>query len=132
MNIIKPELLAVLDKLHKHHMQRVEVGDVNAPDDGLIVPFPVVVMVTERGVARVLQGAPRMTFLVEAFTRSGGLPEPGRLNYYVAHVRDYRYVSPGRAWQIWSLGPDDYEVVSEVPTLYIEDSRIRAMRRLEM
>lgn len=57
------------------------------------------------GARRVLDGKDGMTFIVDCFTK--------RINSadLIAHVRDYRFDN-GKGYQIWSIGPDGYEVVS--------------------
>jgi hypothetical protein len=68
-------------------------------------------LTSDRGVARVLDGALGMTFVVESFTDG----EAGK----VAHVRDYRHAWThhlGRAFQIWSIPADGYEIVGEMMT----------------
>ena len=62
------------------------------------------------GLRRVLNAVDGMTFIVDKFTdRAPGLE--GR----VAHVRDYRYSDPGlgREFQIWSIGPDGYDEITQ-------------------
>lgn len=61
-----------------------------------------VVRLLESGVSRVLDSYVGMTFPVDKFTTGqSGL---------VAHVRDYRF---GQPYQIWSLGSDQYELISD-------------------
>lgn len=65
-----------------------------------------VAKINAQGVARVLDGKPGMTFVVDCFT--DGLRGP------VAHVRDYRYPGPrnnGEPFQIWSIAADGYELI---------------------
>lgn len=64
----------------------------------------IVVVLKKEGLARVLNGKEGMTFVVNRFTV--GLRGP------VAHVRDYRYPGDHFPWQVWSLGADEYEVVT--------------------
>lgn len=63
-----------------------------------------IVKINEHGAGRVLRGEPGMTFVVDSFTVTG------RGN--IAHVRDYRFVTKGRDFQIWSIGPEGYEIVA--------------------
>lgn len=67
----------------------------------------VMVRLKEAGLKRVLNGRAGMTFVVDSFTET--LDERGK----VAHVRDYRGkdAALGREFQIWSIGPDGYEMV---------------------
>jgi hypothetical protein len=60
---------------------------------------------TDKGMVRVLSAAPGMTFVVDRFSEGS--------RGQVAHVRDYRYPRPDikRDHQIWSLSPDEYELV---------------------
>lgn len=64
-----------------------------------------VVKLTQLGVERVLKGAVGMTFCVDSFTPAFGGGKPN------AHVRDYRCENEPGGYAIWSLGPDDYEVI---------------------
>lgn len=59
------------------------------------------------GLPRVLNGQVGQTFIVDVF--SDTIDNRGRM----AHVRDYRYASNQYEYQIWSLGPNDYEIVGE-------------------
>lgn len=68
------------------------------------LPRQVVVRLKERGVTKVLDGMPNMTFIVDDFTV--GLMGP------VAHVRDYRHIRDDGRPQTWSLSADEYEVLS--------------------
>jgi hypothetical protein len=63
-----------------------------------------VVKLTGTGWTRVLNGKEGMTFIVDKFTpaANGGM---------IAHVRDYRWTNGGFPFQIWSLSPDQYEVI---------------------
>jgi hypothetical protein len=62
---------------------------------------------TEKGTSRVLNGAAGMTFIVDEITEGVGCRR-------IAHVRDYRYANKdlGREFQIWSLGPEGYQLVT--------------------
>lgn len=75
---------------------------------------PRVVRLTKSGVARVLNGHEGMTFIVNRYTGGDGQVHPtsGRRLQRVAHVRDYRYPGDHFPWQIWSLGEEDYEVIT--------------------
>ena len=67
-----------------------------------------VVRITEAGIDRVLNGQLGMTFPVDSYTK--------RLNSeeLIAHVRDYRHAeSPLRPFQIWSIPPGGYKVITE-------------------
>lgn len=65
-----------------------------------------VVKINEIGARRVLNGKAGMSFVVQAFTEA----TDGRA---IAHVKDYRYAcGSGRSYQIWSIGPDGYEVIT--------------------
>jgi hypothetical protein len=70
------------------------------------VHFRQVVRLTAQGRSRVLDGETGMTFTVDSW---GGVDDR------CANVRDYRYidVALGRKWQIWTLGPDDFERIAE-------------------
>ena len=68
--------------------------------------IPIAVNLTERGVPRVLESKPGMTFIVDKVSPSGSYP-----GQWVAHVRDYRYKNGAAPFQIWSLGPGDYTAV---------------------
>lgn len=57
------------------------------------------------GLSRVLDGRIGMTFVVDKFTDT--IDNRGRM----AHVRDYRYPTQGNGFQIWSLGPEDYDLL---------------------
>lgn len=63
---------------------------------------------------RVLDGKVGQTFIVDKFTPSS---QPSKNTRGVAHVRDYRrgdlFGGIRRPYQIWSLGPNDYEIVFE-------------------
>ena len=63
-----------------------------------------VVVINAVGCARVLNGTPGMTFVVDSMTKrlTGGA---------VVHVRDYRYVESHIPFQIWSIGPEGYKFV---------------------
>jgi hypothetical protein len=63
---------------------------------------PTIIKLTARGTSRVLNGAEGMTFMLD--TMSG-------LNDRCAAVRDYRYPQDHFPFQIWSLGPGDFEVL---------------------
>lgn len=69
-----------------------------------------VVMINDRALDRVMNGQAGMTFVVDMFTYNIG--DGGR----TAHVRDYRYNNSnavnGKLYQIWSIGPEGYEVIS--------------------
>lgn len=60
---------------------------------------------TPAGVERVLDGAAGMTFIVDAITDGHG----GRR---IAYVRDYRFKGDYREFQIWSIGPEGYQLVT--------------------
>jgi len=63
-----------------------------------------IVRINELGVRRVLNGEAGMHFIVDKYTdRVGG----GRM----AHVRDYRFASKPRGFQVWSIGDEGFEVV---------------------
>lgn len=66
-----------------------------------------VIKLLEKGLPRVLDGEVGMTFVVEATTKR--IAGDG----IVAHVRDYRYHNGQNDYQIWSIGPEGYEVVIE-------------------
>ena len=68
-----------------------------------------VIKLTLEGERRVLDGRAGMTFIVDSMTPSG---QPKASFPWVAHVRDYRYASDRRDFQIWSLGPQEYEFIS--------------------
>lgn len=66
-----------------------------------------IVKLTRLGTHRVLSSVEGMTFGVDSeFERSNA---PGEI---VVHVRDYRSPNEHRDWQVWTLGPEDYEVVA--------------------
>lgn len=64
-----------------------------------------VVTLKQGGLSRVLDGRVGMTFVVDRFTDT--VDHRGQM----AHVRDYRYPGTYFPWQVWSLGPGDYEEV---------------------
>lgn len=70
---------------------------------GLMAKYPLV-RLTEKGVARVLNGAAGMVFPVDKFTVG--------VSGAVAHVRDYRYQGTVRDFQTWSIGAEGYEVMA--------------------
>jgi hypothetical protein len=66
---------------------------------------PLVINVTAVGAhERVLSAKEGMTFVVDAVTERPN----GEL---VCHVRDYRYDTGSNGYQIWSLGPEHYDVL---------------------
>lgn len=70
-----------------------------------------IIKLTKAGVGRVLESVEGMTFIVDSETvRTNGSGS-------VVHVRDYRYsINPlDRPFQIWSIGPEGYEIVSDEP-----------------
>lgn len=64
----------------------------------------VVARLTRDGLGRVLNGKIGMTFIVDKFTDTTGGKK-------VAHVRDYRYPGDHYPFQIWSIGPEGYEIL---------------------
>lgn len=62
----------------------------------------IVVKINAAGLPRVVDSVVGMTFIVDSF--SDTVDDRGK----VAHVRDYRC---GYPYQIWSIGPEGYEVV---------------------
>lgn len=60
------------------------------------------VRVTARGVHRVLNGWAGLVLRVDSLTE--GLE--GRV---IVHAQDLRYPNEHRPWQVWSLGPEEYE-----------------------
>lgn len=68
-----------------------------------------VVKLRASGIRRVLESKEGMTFPLDYFTESAG-------GGNVAHVRDYRYPGNRVSYQIWSLAPEDYDILkSEGP-----------------
>jgi hypothetical protein len=66
-----------------------------------------VVRLTQTGTSRVLSSVPNMLFEIDSwFDRSPGFGV-GR----VVHVKDWRYPGDHNPYQIWTLAPEDYEVV---------------------
>jgi hypothetical protein len=61
------------------------------------------IKLTEKGLERVLNGSVGMTFVVDSFTDG--------VKGKVAHVRDYRIPQNGKAFQIWSISADGYELI---------------------
>lgn len=59
-----------------------------------------IVKLTEQGTRRVLDGRAGMLFAVDSIGGVGNL---------CRHVRDYSRPSPGRDFQIWTLGAGDWE-----------------------
>lgn len=100
------QLMDILDRI---------VQETNSPR--VVPPFPVVVELTANGVHRTLDTRAGLTFLVDSFTVTFQI----KSTEYVAHVRDYRYFQPAHArdFQIWSLSPGHYKVVSEIPKRYV-------------
>jgi hypothetical protein len=66
----------------------------------------IVARLTEKGLARVLEGKVGMTFIVDRF---GGVGDK------VAMLRDYRYPGDHFPYQIWAVGEGGYEIMSEEP-----------------
>lgn len=66
-----------------------------------------VVVLTDKGCKRVNHAEPGLSFIVERFTASAKEGER------VAHVRDYRFRDESKAYAIWSLSPDQYQIVCE-------------------
>lgn len=64
-----------------------------------------VIKLFQAGCDRVLDSEAGMTFIVDKFTPSS--------EGDVAHIRDYRYNSLGRAFQIWSIPNLGYEIIKE-------------------
>lgn len=95
-----PRIAALLDRLAAGHARNPEIRFEE--QDSLAV-----VMLTEKGVERVLRGRKGMTFLVDKFTDT--VDGRGRM----AHVRDYSFPGPNYQWQIWSLGPEHYVIIQE-------------------
>lgn len=63
-----------------------------------------VAKLTKAGEARVLDGREGMTFVIDSF---------GGVNDRCANVRDYRFPSGSRPFQIWTLVPACFEMVEE-------------------
>lgn len=64
----------------------------------------VVIKLLKAGCSRVTIPQIGQTFIVDSFTDSP--------NGKIAHVRDYRYgLMMDRPYQIWSIGPDGYEII---------------------
>lgn len=76
-----------------------------------------VVKLLPRGLPRVLNGAPGMTFIVDHYTYSSefevghDMPSYSEMVRPIAHVRDYRFLQTDGRPQIWSIGPDGYEPI---------------------
>lgn len=62
-----------------------------------------VAKLTENGISRMIDGAAGMTFVVDSFSDTTGGKN--------AHVRDYRRPTAYKSYQIWTLSPDQYELV---------------------
>lgn len=65
---------------------------------------------TKDGIDRVLSGEEGMTFIVDKITENG--------LRRIAHVRDYRFPRMVNGehhadYQIWSIGPEGYQLVTE-------------------
>lgn len=123
---MKPELLKILRLIA---VERQIALDASLPGvtannvHRLPPPFPVIVTLWNcaAGTLMIPDGT---SFMVECFTRAyethpvtdGEAPER-----YVAHIRDYRstqYSTRRSHWHYWSVCPEAYEVVSEVPERY--------------
>lgn len=61
-----------------------------------------IIKLTKAGEARILDGKEGMTFPLDTM---GGVDDR------CAHVRDYRYPGDHFPFQIWTLGPDEFEVI---------------------
>lgn len=64
-----------------------------------------VVRLLEAGLPRILSATVGMTFIVDKFT----IGNDGR---FIAHIRDYRHSQEHRGFQVWSIGPEGYEIIS--------------------
>lgn len=66
-----------------------------------------IVKINKKALDRVMDGIVGMTFIVDKFT------DTINNRRQIAHVRDYRYNNNGCDYQIWSIGPDSYEIIEE-------------------
>jgi len=64
-----------------------------------------VIELTEEGLDRVLGGQIGMTFIVDSMSGTAGNA--------VVHVRDYRYPTENKPYQIWSISPDGYNFINK-------------------
>ena len=66
----------------------------------------VIILTGPAGLSRVLNSELGMAFAVERFSEGQAGP--------VAHVRDYRFATAYKAFQIWSIPADGYMVVTHL------------------
>jgi hypothetical protein len=80
-----------------------------------------IIKLTPAGTARVSESTEGMTFIVDAWTDG----ERGK----VAHVRDYRYPSKLRPFQIWSIAAGGYELIVDVRRRKYQRDYMRRYRK---
>lgn len=82
------------------------------------MPGFAIAILTEEGVARVLDGKVGATFPIHHTTEAIGGGE-------IAHVMDYRYPRTNANYQIWSLSPGDWKLLDgDLPPYLVRGDRV--------